>query len=88
MSILATFRAIKKDKLDEYCRMAGLRPKDRATEKPKKQGDATPQVRFVTPEEMKSAEFQKQRDYYKKLWDYLQKNSKEPFQYEWSGNVI
>ena len=92
MSILAIFRVIKKDKLDEYCRMARLLPKAQAKKRQEEKGQGVGpgfiSLRMVTPAEMKSAEFQKSQQYYTKLHNYLRQNSQQPFQYEWSGSVV
>jgi hypothetical protein len=88
MSALASFFLMQKDKFDEYCRMAKLLPKDREKKPQGAKAQGAIHLRLVTQEEMKSQEFQKQQMYYAKLWEYLRKNSKEPFRYDWSGYVI
>jgi len=82
MSAIASFRLMPKDKFDEYCRMARLLPKGGI----KRQGYFVAEM--VTEEMQKSPKYQKLEQHYKMLWKYLQKNSKEPYDYNWSGYVI
>ncbi|HEY9775876.1 MAG TPA: hypothetical protein V6C81_19090 [Planktothrix sp.] len=85
MSSIASFYLMHKDKFDEYCKMAHLVPSSLI---PKQPASDKVFVRVVTRAEMKSPEFLKKQEYYKTVFDYLQKISKQPFEFHWSGYVM
>jgi hypothetical protein len=82
MGAFANFFVISTAKFEEYSKMASLVPY-----KPAPAGTQY-SVHAVSPEEQNSPEFQETMAYYKKLWDFLHKNGKEPYQYKWSGYTL
>lgn len=84
MSAIASFYVISKTNFEEYCKMADLVPYKSAPagEEPRKL------VRAVGQAEINSPAFRKRQEYYEKLFNFLQKNGKEPYIYNWSGYVL
>jgi hypothetical protein len=89
---------LKKDKYEEFCELARLKPKRFMTLKEqmeresemRREGQPRPAatIRLVTQEEMKTPEFMKTQKHYKKIWDFLHKNGKQPFKFNWSGALM
>lgn len=83
MSAIASFYLIRKEKFAEFCKMAQLVPLEQV-----RIPEGVPVLRAITTEEMNSAEFKKEAQHYQKIWNYLRQNSKEPFEFHWSGYVL
>jgi hypothetical protein len=87
MSAIASFRLLSKDKFEEYFKMAHLQSPN-----------SWPKGTYLVPvaaKPMSGLEVQKhfQSDEYKKSdsyksWQFLKKNSKEPFEYQWGGYMM
>jgi hypothetical protein len=71
---------MSKDKFDEYCKMAHLVAKDRI----KKHAWKLSSV-HLSPN---SPESRKWEEDGKQIYEFLKKNSKRPYEYNWSGGVI
>ncbi len=98
MSVHESVFLLPKDKYEEFYELARLKPKKFMTVKEQmerekemaREGQPRPAltIRLVTPEEMKTPEFRKTQNHYKKVWDFLHKNGAQPFKYNWSGGVL
>lgn len=81
MSAFGNFFVISKENFEEYCKMAHLvayRPVPPGT-------SCTHEVHMVGPEKANSPEFKKIEEHHAKLWDFLHKNGKEPYEFKWSS---
>lgn len=98
MSIHESVFLIAKDKCDEFCKLARLKPKRFMTVKEQMErekemeGEGHPRpavtLRIVTQEEMQTPEYRKTQSHYKKVWDFVHKNGKQPFKFNWSGAIL
>ena len=80
MSVVASFHLMSKEKLDEYCRIARLLPKGTV----KRKG----YTRMVTRKTQNLSDFQNQKQDDHAQFEYLQKNSTRPCEYDWSGSIL
>jgi len=82
MSAIASFYLLPKDKFVEFYKMAHLRPRS-----------SLPKGAYLVPVAAKSMSAEEAQREYKqsnsyKCWQFLKKNSKEPFEYHWGGYMM
>ena len=80
MSILASFYLWPKDKFAEYCKMAHLVPSDQRQSRPQK-GTV-----YISPP--LRPDYKEQCEHYDRLDEFVKKNAREPFEFNWNGEVM
>ena len=84
-SQVESFFALSKSQFEKFCEIANLIPESKL---PPVNPNAHWEVRAISRKEQQTPEYKKTQAHYKEVWDYLHKNGKRPYEFDWSGYVV